>query len=84
MIGCGRCTWCEFDVNGSKYSHGGERVLTGAAKGGHTDTLYLLLDHGSDINVSDCYCRTALIQAARRGHIETVNLLIDRSAGIKP
>jgi ankyrin repeat protein len=52
--------------------------LVTAAKNGHEFTTRLLLDHGSNIEITDHMNRTALHLAAVFGHETIVRLLLDR------
>ena len=54
-----------------------------AARGGHTETVQLLLDKGANANAADSYGRTALHGAAWGGHTEMVQLLLDKGANAK-
>ena len=73
----------------------GESAVTAAARGGHTDALRLLLDHGADPNAR-CSAQAhggrptayragaPIVLAARAGHAEVVRLLLDRGASVSP
>ena len=62
---------------------GGLTALMLAARGWHTETVALLLDHDADIEAKDNKEWTALMHAAWGGHTETVALLLDRGADIE-
>jgi cytohesin len=58
----------------------GHTPLAGAAAGGHTDVLRLLLDRGADANARDGDGITALALAVTGGHRGAMELLIARGA----
>ncbi|KAI0027850.1 ankyrin repeat-containing domain protein, partial [Vararia minispora EC-137] len=58
------------------------RTLLAAARGGSTDNIRLLIDHGANIEGRDQLGQTALKQAAFYGHLEVMQLLLDH--GVQP
>ena len=55
-----------------------------AAMNGHTSTVKLLLDKGSDINAQiETNRNTALTLACFQGRHEVVNLLVERQANVE-
>jgi hypothetical protein len=61
----------------------GLTALIPAAENGHTTTVGLLLDKGTDIEAKDKDSYTALMVAAQNGHTATVGLLLDKGADIE-
>ena len=53
-----------------------------AAKGGHKQTVMLLLDRGAQLNMTDYTGRTPLHWAADRGHKDVVEVLLNTGADI--
>jgi len=58
----------------------GQTPLFCAAAAETTDALSLFLDHGADVNATDCFCATALHEAASFGQIPAIELLVRHSA----
>ncbi len=70
-----------FPRTGSKL---GISPLMLAAMNGHTSTVKLLLDKGSDINAQiETNRNTALTLACFQGRHEVVNLLVERQANVE-
>jgi ankyrin repeat protein len=69
------------DVNG-KYC--GKTALVGAAEGGHTGVVKLLLEHNGNIDARDESSRNAAQVAAAAGYTETMELLLDYRAKVDP
>lgn len=61
---------------------GGGTVLTWAAVEGHLGLLNSLLDHGSDIEVTNNLGWTPLMLAAHKGQVAVIQLLLDRGANM--
>jgi len=61
---------------------GGQRVLHGAAREGHTDVVSLLLINGAEVNARDNRGSTALTFAAEKGNTSVVKVLLDKGADI--
>jgi len=55
-----------------------------AAQRGHKEIVEVLLAHGADVNIGDCYNRTAAEYAMSSNHGEIVQLLVSKGAGISP
>jgi hypothetical protein len=53
-----------------------EVLLRLAARDGFSDTIFYLLNKGTDVNAKDTLGRTPLIHAAKKGYLEAVNLLL--------
>lgn len=58
----------------------GRTALHWAAKGGHANTVGLLLERGARVNVSDRWGRTALMYAAAHGSLLCVTNLLNAGA----
>jgi ankyrin repeat protein/mono/diheme cytochrome c family protein len=61
---------------------GNTALIQAARKEGNSRTVKLLLDHGSDPNVTNVFGATALMAAAAAGDIDSVRLLIDHGADV--
>ena len=62
--------------NPNKIDEDGNTALIGAAAKGHTETIQVLIQAGSELNKAGKHGFTALISAAAEGHTETVQALI--------
>ena len=60
----------------------GAAALLIAAASGHVDTLRLLIERGSNVNLADDHSDTALMSAVRAGSIESVKLLLVSGADV--
>ncbi|RDW86719.1 ankyrin repeat domain-containing protein [Aspergillus mulundensis] len=54
-----------------------------AAIQGHADILYLLLDHGADLELRNLFGHTALQSACTENHLACATLLLERGANIE-
>ena len=74
-----------FDINasyhtfGSKLLHDAVGTVISRAK---LPMIQLLLDNGADVNVTDVYGITPLMDASVRGDLDAVRLLLDNGANI--
>ena len=57
--------------------------LHAAAFGGHVNVVGLLIDHGADVNATDCYGYSPLYFATRGEHEECVQILKRKGAVMK-
>ena len=62
----------------------GDTALHFAAKGGHPDSVEVLITNGADVMAKDGVSggRTALDWAAERGHLDCVEVLLDKGADV--
>lgn len=72
----------QFGINVDTQIYG-ETALLAATRGGHADTVRILLDAGADVNIhSGRYGRTALHEAVWKGHMEVIRLLLSAGADV--
>ncbi len=61
---------------------GGMTALLYAARHGHGDVVYSLLNHGADISQSESNGISPLLMAISNNNLETASILIDREANV--
>lgn len=69
-----------FDINARDGDYELVTALHTASSMGHTDMVHLLLNHGANVNLGDCYGCTPLHRACECGHSDIVELLLKAGA----